>query len=214
VTDPPRREATALAALLCGAPEALIKEITMHAKDELGPLFPLVGTWEGDDGVDVAFSHEKGEVIETPFFERTTFNSFGPVDNGRQVLYGLDYRTAAWKDRNDDPFHTEVGYWLWDSAASQVMRCFMIPRGVVLIAGGSASADSTTLTMSATAGDEDYGILSNQYLLGAAKTTAYHVTLMTGSDSFTYNETTVVEMTELGAPLDHTDRNTLRKISE
>jgi hypothetical protein len=185
----------------------------MHTKEELGPLFPLVGTWEGDEGLDVAFSHEEGKVIETPFFERATFNSFGPVDNGSQVLFGLDYRTAAWKDRNDDPFHTEVGYWLWDAAAGQVMRCFMVPRGVVMIAGGTASADSNTLTMTAQAGADDYGLLQNRYLLGRAKTTAFEVRITTSGDSWTYAETTVLEMTELDAPLSHTDSNTLKKVA-
>ena len=185
----------------------------MHTKEELGPLFPLVGTWEGDEGLDVALSHEEGKVLETPYFERTTFSSFGPVANGRQTLFGLDYRMAAWKDRNDDPFHTEIGYWLWDAAASQVMRCFVIPRGIVLIAGGTASADATSLTLSATAGAEDYGILSNQYLLGAANSTAYHVDLTIGEDSWSYDETTVLEMTEFDAPFDHTDRNTLKRVA-
>jgi hypothetical protein len=184
----------------------------MHTAEELGPLFPLVGTWEGESGLDVAFSHEKGEVLETPFFERVTFNSFGPVDNGSQVLFGLDYRMAAWKDRNDDPFHTEVGYWLWDGAAGQVMRCFMVPRGVVSIAGGSASASSTSFTMRAEAGTGDYGILQNLYLMGAAKTTAYEVKITIGHDTWTYAETTVLEMNELDKSLDHTDSNTLKRV--
>ena len=44
------------------------------------------------------------------------------------MLYGLDYRTAAWRGDEVDPFHTEVGYWL-GTRAQQVMRCFMVPRG-------------------------------------------------------------------------------------
>jgi len=184
----------------------------MHTKEELGPLFPLVGTWEGDNGLDVAFSHEQGKVIETPFFERATFSSFGPVENGRQTLFGLDYRTAAWKDRNDNPFHTEVGYWLWDGAASQVMRCFMVPRGVVVIAGGAASPNSEVFTMSASTGADDYGVLQNRYLLGAAKTTAYEVRVTIADDTWTYAETTVLEMNELEEPLAHTDSNTFTRV--
>ena len=30
--------------------------------DKLGPLRPLVGTWEGEGGVDVSFHHADGEV--------------------------------------------------------------------------------------------------------------------------------------------------------
>lgn len=184
----------------------------MHTKEQLGPLFSLVGSWEGDNGLDRAFSHAEGKVIEVPFFERITFSSFGPVDNGSQVLFGLDYRMAAWKDRNDDPFHTEVGYWLWDSAASQVMRCFMVPRGVVLIAGGTTSADSTSFTMSSQLGSEDYGLLQNRYLLGRAKTSAYEVKITTSENSWSYAETTMLKMTELDELLAHTDSNTLERV--
>ena len=60
----------------------------------LGPLATLAGTWEGDQGLDVAFQHARGDIGETPYRERITFNPFGPVDNGTQCLYGLDYRTA------------------------------------------------------------------------------------------------------------------------
>jgi len=79
--------------------------------DKLGPLQPLVGTWEGEGGVDFSFHHEDGESADTIYREHITFNPFGPVDNGSQHLFGLDYRMAAWRDDEEDPFHTEVGYW-------------------------------------------------------------------------------------------------------
>ena len=75
---------------------------------DLGPLAALVGAWEGDQGLDVAFQHSKGEIGETPYRERMMFSPFGPVDNGTQALFGLDYRTAAWRVGEDEPFHTEV----------------------------------------------------------------------------------------------------------
>jgi hypothetical protein len=31
----------------------------------------------------------------TPYREHIDFKPFGPVENGSQVLYGLDYRMAA-----------------------------------------------------------------------------------------------------------------------
>ena len=101
-----------------------------------GPLAHLIGTWEGDEGLDVAFAHTTGSVGETPYRERIVMKPFGPVDNGTQALYGLDYRMSAWRGDEDDPFHTEVGYWLWDAADCAVMRCFMIPRGSTVLAGG------------------------------------------------------------------------------
>ena len=181
---------------------------------DLGPLGPLAGTWEGDEGLDVSFHNQTGQVAETKFRERTVFNPFGPVANGAQVLFGLDYRTAAWRAGEDDPFHTEVGYWLWDGADSQVMRCFVVPRGSTILAGGPAKADDKVFTMQAEVGSETYGILSNPYLAAAARTTLYQVQVTIGDDgSFAYEETTTVELRRLEGALAHTDRNVLHRVS-
>jgi hypothetical protein len=179
---------------------------------ELGPLEGLVGIWEGQEGLDEAFSNAEGKVIETPYRERTTFNAFGPVENGRQVLYGLDYRTAAWRGDEVDPFHTEVGYWLWDAADSQVMRCFMVPRGSTVLAGGTARPDDRTFEMKAEVGSEVYGILSNSFLAQAARAIRYEVIITVGEDTFSYEETTVIEHARRNGLLLHTDRNTLRRV--
>jgi len=186
----------------------------MDDLEKLGPLAALVGTWEGDDGLDVSYHHADGEPGETRFRERTTFSAFGPVDNGEQQLYGLDYRTAAWRGDDLDPFHTEVGYWLWDGAEGQVMRCFVIPRGSVVLAGGDAGAGDTSFTMRAEVGAEEYGVLSNRYLARRARCVSYQVTITTSADSFSYDEDTVLQMAEFDEPYHHTDRNTLHRVNE
>lgn len=178
----------------------------------LGPLAGLVGSWEGDEGLDVSFHHVEEETIETPYREKVTFGSFGPVDNGRQSLYGLDYRMAAWRGDETDPFHTEVGYWLWDPDARQVMRCFMVPRGVVVIAGAEVAPDATTFTLRADEGAADYGILQNKYLLEASRTTHYEATITIGDGTWSYEEDTVLTMNEFDEPYHHTDRDTLRRV--
>jgi hypothetical protein len=181
---------------------------------ELGPLERLAGTWEGDQGLDVAFGNVEGTMIETPFRERTTFNPFGPVDNGSQQLYGLDYRTAAWRAGEEDPFHTEVGYWLWDAADRQVMRGFVVPRGMVILALGTADAGDTTFTMTADCESGSNGVLSNRYLVGSAKCTAFEVTITLAEDgnTFSYDETTTIAHARVEQPLIHTDRNTLQRV--
>jgi hypothetical protein len=185
---------------------------------DLGPLASLAGTWEGSDGVDVAFSNALGDTLDTPYRERVVLSPFGPVDNGAQCLYGLDYRMAAWRTAVEeaDPFHTEVGYWLWDAAAGQVMRCFMVPRGSTLIAGGPAAADATSFTLQAEVGSESYGILSNLYLAAQARTTLYQCRIDVHDDgSWSYDETTTVELAKRpGEPLAHTDRNTLHRVAD
>jgi hypothetical protein len=184
------------------------------AFEEWGPLAGLIGTWEsGYDGLDVSFHNEKGVVAETPFREKTIFKPFGPVDNGPQALYGLDYRTSAFRQGEDNPFHTEVGYWMWDAKSQQVMRCFMIPRAQVLIAGGTVKPDATTFSLSAERGSNTYGILSNPYLDEITVTPRFEVTIVVGADTFSYDETTYIDHKVLGSSMKHTDRNTLKLVS-
>ncbi|MGZ4690304.1 MAG: heme-binding beta-barrel domain-containing protein [Acidimicrobiia bacterium] len=181
--------------------------------DEWGPLAPLVGEWEGEGGLDTAFSHARNEVLGTPYLEKLTFKPFGPVDNGDQHLYGLDYKSAMWRDNEENPFHTEVGYWLWDGATGEVLRGFVVPRGITVLAGGSATADDTSFTLHAKASDPQYSIGENKYLAKNASTLSYEVTVTANPDgTISYDETTMLKMKEFDAPFAHTDHNTLRKV--
>ena len=150
--------------------------------NEWGPLAALIGEWEGDGGLDTAFSHARNEVVGTPYREKVTMKPFGPVDNGSQSLYGLDYKSAMWRGDEENPFHTEVGYWLWDAATGEVLRGFVVPRGITVLAGGVAAADATTFTMRAEAGAPQYSIGENTYLAKNASTLSYDVTITTSPD--------------------------------
>ena len=103
---------------------------------------------------------------------------FGPVDNGTQHLYGLDYRMAAWRGDEENPFHTEVGYWLWDGADG---RGHALLHGAARLDAASRAAPPRPATrrfsMEATVGDEVYGILSNKYLAEKARTKKYTCTV-------------------------------------
>jgi len=176
-----------------------------------GPLGGLIGEWEGDQGLDVSFHNDDNHLGETKYRERVTFAPFGPVDNGKQRLYGLDYRMAAWRIGENDAFHTEVGYWLWDAEGGHVLRCFMVPRGSVLLAGGKALPSAATFSVEANVGSETYGILSNIYLAERARTTKYTCRVVTDGPVFSYDAcTTYVHAT--GGVIAHTDRNTLRRV--
>ncbi len=178
-----------------------------------GPLAPLIGEWEGDEGVDVSFNNEQGKIVETPFREKTTMKPFGPVENGKQTLYGLDYRTAAWRGDEENPFHTEVGYWLWDAADGVVMRSFMVPRGSTILAGGQAAPGDREYKMTADSGSEVFGILSNPFLARAARTSHFEVTISVNEDgSWSYDETTSIEHARSTDVIVHTDRNRMRKV--
>src|SRR6266849_2668125 len=128
----------------------------------LGPLTPLAGIWEGTSGAD-----------EHPVVEGTEQNSFvehyelQPIDrqtNGPQLFYGLRYHTHIVKPGEVETFHDQVGFWLWEPAASTVVLTLGIPRGQVLLAAGTAEADAREFEVSATTGDDVYGILSNPFL--------------------------------------------------
>jgi len=176
-----------------------------------GPLAGLIGDWEGDRGLDVSFHNASGRVAETPFRERVTLAPFGPVKNGAQCLYGLDYRMSAWRQNEEDPFHTEVGYWLWDADGGHVLRCFMVPRGTTVLAGGVARPGDSSFSLEAKVGSETYGILSNLYLAAKARTTKYTCKVVTDGDTFSYDScTTYLHVT--GGEIAHTDRNTLRRL--
>jgi hypothetical protein len=181
---------------------------------EWGPLAALIGEWEGTGGLDSAFSHSKGEVLATPYLEKVTMKPFGPVDNGSQHLYGLDYKTAMWRDDEENPFHTEVGYWLWDAATGEVLRGFVVPRGITVLAGAiGVAADATEFTLTAKLGDPKYGISENDYLGQKASSTAYTVTITANADgTWSYSENTTLDMAEFDEPFPHTDSNTLTKV--
>ncbi len=181
--------------------------------DALGPLAALVGIWEGDKGADLAPAvPDRGEA-RSDYRERMTFESIGRVDNHEQVLYGLRYATMAWRVGADAPFHEEVGYWLWDATHRQVMRCFIVPRGVSVIAGGTAQADATSFSLEADAGSATYGICSNPFLEREFKTIRYTLTVsMLDADTLRYEEDTVMQVSGRDEPFHHTDANTLRRV--
>lgn len=177
----------------------------------LGPLAPLAGSWKGESGVDVSRIQSKEK--ETKYREETVFAPLGPVNNGPQKLYGLRYSMTAWRLGEDDAFHEEVGYWLWDADNKQVLRCFMVPRGVLINAGGDATGDAKSLHLSAEVGSETYGILSNKFLDETYKTKKYVLDVTFENDqTFSYKEDTQLWIPVNKAIFHHTDQNTLQKV--
>jgi hypothetical protein len=176
-----------------------------------GPLAGLIGTWEGNEGLDISYHNAHGQVRETPYREHISMDPFGPVANGAQMLYGLDYRMAAWRPGEDSPFHTEIGYWLWDAEDGQVIRCFLVPRGTAQLAGGPSSANASSFALEANIGSETYGILSNRYLAAKARTIKYTCQVSVADGVFSYESTTTY-LHCVGGEIAHTDRNSLRRV--
>lgn len=180
----------------------------------LGPLERLEGHWEGNVGLDVSFHHDDGAVGETNYFEKAWFKPTPIVESGDQSMYGLNYEMTAWRHGEEemDPFHDEVGYILWEASTGRIMRCFAVPRGIALLAGGTAAVGDDTLEFRAEAGSTGYGIIQNPYLLENASSSTFHSTFtFDDDDTFSHTSTLVLDISAMGGRMDHDDRNTLHR---
>ncbi len=189
----------------------------MKFAPELGPLGPLLGIWEGAPGTDLAPSDNPAndrQLVTSAYRERMVFEPTGAVDNHEQKLFGLRYSTKAWRVDAPDPFHEELGYWMWDAASSLVIRTFMPPRGVTVFAGGHAAADAREFTLEAKAGDEVFGICSSPFLTEEFKTVRYLLTVkLLDDDTLHYVSHTYLKLKGRAELFDHKDENTLRRVS-
>jgi hypothetical protein len=136
------------------------------------------------------------------------------VDNHEQSLWGLRYSTKAWRIGAPDPFHEEVGYWMYEPATGLILRSFMPPRGMAVLAGGTAEAGARKFLLEAKAGDEVFGICSSPFLTAEFKTVRYTVEVeVVDDDTLRYESHTFLKMKGRDALFDHVDGNTLRRVS-
>ena len=144
----------------------------------LGPLAPLAGVWSGTRGAD-----EHPEVVRhrtrTPSPSGIELQPIDAQTNGPQLFFGLRYHTHIVRPGEIETFHDQVGYWLWEPATHTVTLTLGIPRGQVLLAGGTAAPDAVDFEVRAAVGSEIYGILSNPFLDANFRTLSYrmHVTV-------------------------------------
>jgi hypothetical protein len=177
----------------------------------LGPLTPLAGIWQGVGGAD---EHPDIDGLQrNTFVEHIELQPIDRQTNGPQLFYGLRYHTHIVKPGETETFHDQVGYWLWEPATKTVTLTLGIPRGQVLLAGGTAEADATEFRVEATLGSETYGILSNPFLDQAFKTLSYSMTVQVHPDgTWSYEEVGLLDIPDRDEPFPHTDRNTLTRI--
>jgi hypothetical protein len=189
----------------------------------LGPLRPLAGSWTGSNGADVhpvgAGSDVTGPVVDgdehNAFVERYDLQPIDPQTNGPQLFYGLRYHTHIVKPGEVETFHDQVGYWLWEPASHTVVHTLAIPRGLVLLAAGSAEPDATEFEVSATLGHNVYGILSNPFLDSAFQTVGFRMRVTVNDNgTWSYEEHTMMRIPDRQRVVDHVDRNTLTRIAE
>jgi len=177
-----------------------------------GPLTSLAGIWKGDKGMDTA--PEPGGQEKNPFYESISFEPIGGVNNAeRQYLTALRYHQVVSRKSNDEVFHNETGYWMWDAEQGVIMQALTIPRGVCLIAGGTfdMSAHGSQIVLEVRAGidDADWGIVQSPFMRDSARTLEFQHKITVTGDTLVYDETTVLDI--YGNRFDHTDENTLTR---
>ncbi len=180
--------------------------------EHLGPLAALAGRWEGRKGID---QHPVVDGLESnEFLERYDLQPIDRQTNGPQLFYGLRYHTHIVKPGEVETFHDQVGYWLWEPKAEMVTFTLSIPRGQTLLAAGHARHDAKEFVVRASRGSTAYGILSNPFLERAFRTISFEMHVSIGADgTWSYEETTVLEVANVKEPVLHTDRNTLTRIA-
>jgi hypothetical protein len=179
----------------------------------LGPLRRLAGTWEGRKGIDLNPKADGPEQRE--YIERIEFQPIDPQANGPQLFYGQRYHIHILATDEDATFHDQVGYWLWEPATGLIMQTLAIPRGQVALAAGHASSDASSLVVSATRGQTEYGISSTAFLEYAFRTDSYRLEISFNADgSWSYVSDTTLMVRGRTEPFLHRDRNTMKKIAE
>lgn len=178
---------------------------------DFGPLLGLVGTWTGDKGIDVAPEPDGSE--DNPYYETIIFEAVGDVTNAeKQVLAVVSYHQVVRRKSNDEVFHDEVGYWMWDAATGTIMQSLIIPRAVGLLAGGEYAgafdaASGITLQVAARLNDPDWGIVQSPFMRDNASTVEFRHDITFDANRMSYSETTVLDI--YGRTFDHTDDNEL-----
>lgn len=178
---------------------------------DYGPLACLIGTWKGDSGMDVA--PEPDDTEHNPYYETITFEAAGDVTNAEeQTLSVVRYHQEVSRKSNDQVFHDQVGYWLWNSETDTVIQTLTIPRAVSLLAGGTATVgdDGTVFEVAAKDGDSAWGIIQSPFMLEKARTLAFQHQMTVTGDTLHYEETTVLDIYGK-RQFEHTDQNTLQR---
>jgi hypothetical protein len=94
------------------------------------------------------------------------------------------------------------------------MQTIAIPRGQVVLAGGTAAPDDKRISVEARRGDTRFGICSTTFLEEAFRTDYYRIDItFNADDSWSYVTRTELAVRGKTPPFDHRDTNTLRRIA-
>lgn len=186
---------------------------SINTLENLGPLTRMAGIWEGQRGLDIKPKADgpKKQV----FIERIELQPIDPQTNGPQLFYGLRYHLHITKPDQVKTYHDQVGYWLWEPATGAIVHTLTIPRGMVAMATGKASATANQFECIAKIDDATAGISSNPFLDYAFKTIEYRIMITFLEDgTWSYEQDTVLKIKGQDDPFHHLDTNVLMKVGE
>ena len=178
---------------------------------DYGPLTDLLGVWKGDKGLDV--SPGLDGAVNSPYYETITFKAIGTVSNAKsQVLSAVRYLQVVQRKSDNEIFHDETGYWMWDPKNKIVMHSLVIPRAVCVLAGGEYTgakdkAGNVMIGVTANINDKNWNIIQSPFMQENAQTTEFRQKLSVGNGKLSYTESMIVEI--YGDVFEHTDRNNL-----
>ena len=178
---------------------------------DYGPLSGLLGVWVGDKGLDVAPDPDGTE--NNSYYETITYTEIGNVTNAEsQCLSVLHYRQIVQRKSDDQVFHDETGYWMWDAKEEMVMHSLVIPRAVCVLAGGTYTGEKNTegrviMEVAANIDDKNWKIIQSPFMQKNAQTISFCQNIIVGNGKLSYSETTMVEI--YGKVFEHTDQNEL-----
>lgn len=176
---------------------------------DYGPLQGLIGTWYGDKGVDIA--PEPDDTERNPYFETIVFSEAGDVDNAEEEhLVALHYHQIVTRKSTGLVFHNQTGYWMWEKASGKIMHSVTIPRGMAVLACGTASqsAEEGTVIEVSTEGDFP-AIAESAFLNQKARTTGFSMRLTLKDGELHYQMSTMLDI--YGREFDHKDMNRLHR---
>lgn len=178
---------------------------------DYGPLQPLIGTWRGEKGLDVA--PEPDGQDKHAYYDEITFMPSGAVENAEeQILVTVRYHQLVRKRNNGKVFHDQVGHWIYEPKSGMIAHSLSIPRAVCVLAGGQLqeNGDETIFDVKASVDSDTFGIVQTPFMRDKAKTTAFHMTMKLSGDELRYEETTSLDI--YGRQFEHTDGCVLQRV--
>ena len=180
---------------------------------DYGPLYPLLGKWVGDRGLDIA-PDAQALPDKSAYSDELTFSVAGPAENAEeQQLVSVKYHHVVRKKENGKIFHDQIGHWIYEPTTGLVMHSLTIPRGVCVLAGGSIKQDAQGIhfEVKADSNNESFGIIQSPFMLEKARTNAFEMQLSVSSNQLSYKET--MSLSIYGKSFEHVDQSKLQKVT-